>query len=211
MDLTVLTYIKIAIICIGITIGFLKHGILTETNRIFWIFLFSALAGEILDPLMGIYFQNNFVLYHVFRPLNYAILTIALAFDIPRLRKAYLATIPVVFLAAYLNGIYLQPPKEVLNTIIINLTSVLLILEVLFYIAILFEQNNWESTIYFYSFWIALATLIYSISSFLSLGIHNFLDEAGQDVVVLVQAYSEFVFYGAFVVNFILQKKRPAD
>lgn len=210
MDLMILTYVKFSIICLGIIIGFIRNSVLTETNRIFWLSLFVALAGEVMDPLLAIYYRNNFVVYHIFRPLNYTILTIALANEIVRFKTLYLTTIPLVILAAILNAIYLQAPNQVLNTIIINLTSVLMILQVLFYIAVIFEKNNWDATIYYHSFWIAMAILIYSIASFLSLGIHNFLDAAGQAIVVQVQAYSEFVLFGGFVLNFMLQKNVPA-
>lgn len=210
MDLMILTYIKLAIICLGITIGFLRLSILSESNRIFFIFLFIALAGEVLEPMLGLYFSTNFPIYHVFRPLYYSILTLAISYEMTRLKKVYLASIPFVIIAAFLNAWFLQPPEKALNTIIINLASVLLILQVLFYIAILFEEHSWEQTMYYYSFWIAIAILIHSISSFLSLGIHNLLDAEGQDAVVQVQAYSEFVFYSSFSLNFLLQKKRPA-
>jgi hypothetical protein len=209
MDLMILTYIKFVIISLGICVGFLRLSVLNESNKIFFIFLFVALAGEILEPLLGHYFSTNFPIYHIFRPLYYAILTLALSTEMTRLKKVFLASIPLVIIAAFLNAWFLQPPEKALNTIIINLASVLLILQVLFYIAILFEEHTWEQTIYYYSFWIAIAILIHSIASFLSLGIHNLLDADGQDAVVLVQAYSEFVFYASFILNFLLQKKRP--
>jgi hypothetical protein len=208
MDLMILTNIKLTIICLGIIIGFLRLSILSEANRIFFIFLFVALAGEILEPLLGKYFSTNFPIYHIFRPLYYSILTLAISCEMNRLKNVYLASIPIVIIAAFLNAWFLQPPEKALNTIIINMVSVLLILQVLFYIAILFEEHSWEQTMYHYSFWIAIAILIHSISSFLSLGIHNLLDSEGQDAVVQVQAYSEFVFYGSFSLNFLMQKQR---
>lgn len=209
MNLVILTYIKYVLICLGIGVGFLRLSILSESNKVFFIFLFVALAGEILEPLIGRNFGTNFPIYHIFRPLYYSILTLALSLEMTRLKKVYLASIPIVIIAAFLNARFLQPPDKALNTIIINLASVLLILQVLFYIAILFEEHTWEQTMYYYSFWIAIAILIHSIASFLSLGIHNLLDAEGQDAVVLVQAYSEFVFYASFILNFLLQKKRP--
>jgi hypothetical protein len=211
MDLMSLTYIKLSIVCLGIIVGFVRLSALNTTNRIFWLYLFVALAGELLEPMLGYYFPTNFPIYHVFRPLYYTILTIALANEMKKLQKLYLYSIPVVIIAAFLNAHYLQPPDKALNTIIINLVSVLSILQVLFYIASLFEENSWEGTMHNYSFFIAIAILINSIASFLSLGIHNFLDAAGQDAVIMVQAISEFVFYGAFILNFMLPKKLPVQ
>ena len=208
MSLNDMTWIKIFIVCIGIIIGFMRFTFFNESTRIFWLFLFVALVFEIMDPLMSKYFGINFLVYHMFRPLLYVFLTVALSLELSRFKKIYLASIPVVLIAAFLNGYYFQPPDVALNTIIINLISVLSILQVLFYIAILFEEHSWNETMYYYSFWIAMATLLHSIASFLSLGIHNLLKEDGQAVVVWVQAWSEFVFYGAFSVNFLMQKKR---
>jgi hypothetical protein len=211
MDLMILTFIKFAIIIVAIIIGLFRHATLNEANRIFWLFLFVALAGEILDPLLARYFRNNFPIYHVFRPLYYTFLTLAISNEMKRLKTIYIISIPLVIIAAFLNAKFMQPPDLALNTIIINLISVLLILQVLFYIAILFEEHSWEETMHYHSFWIAIAILIHSIASFLSLGIHNFLDDEGQDVVVNVQAFSEFIFYGSFSLNFMLQKTKPVS
>ena len=53
-----------------------------------------------------------------------------------------------------------------------------------------------------------MGILINSISSFLSLGIYNFIEGEGQSALVPILIVSEWLFYGSFIVNFILQKQK---
>lgn len=208
MDLLVSTYIKLGIISVGIATGYRREQVLTTANHHFWYFLLVAFAGEILDIVMARLLCNNYPYYHVFRPLYYALLTLALSSEMGKLKKTFILSIPITWIIALLNAVYLQPPDRQLNTLIIIISSVLLILQVLFYVAFLFENHNWKETIYHYSFWIAMGILINSISSFLSLGIYNFIEGEGQSALVPILIVSEWLFYGSFIVNFILQKQK---
>jgi len=114
----------------------------------------------------------------------------------------------VTWIIALINAIYFQHPDRQLNTLVIIIISVLLILQVLFYVAFLFENHNWKETIYHHSFWIAMGILINSISSFLSLGIYNFIEGEGQKALVPILIVSEWLFYSSFIINFILQKQK---
>ncbi|GAO42951.1 hypothetical protein [Flavihumibacter petaseus] len=209
MNLFIATCVKLGIIGIGIAVGAARNKSLTDANRMFWLFLLVAFAGEVLEFMMGRIFVNNYVYHHVFRPLYYAFLTLALANEMGRLRKPFLITIPVVAILAFLNAMYLQPPDKTFNTLIIVLTCLLLILQVLFYIAQLFDHHNWQETAYQYSLWIALGILIHSISSFLTLGIYNVMKQDGHRMTVPFLVISEWLFYGSFVLNFWLQHKSP--
>ncbi|MBZ5857037.1 hypothetical protein [Flavihumibacter profundi] len=209
MDLTIATYIKLAIIGLGILVGFSRQSSFSEANRLFWLFLLVAFAGEILESLMSKYFRNNFPLYHVFRPLYFILLTLALSEEMGRFKKLFQLTIPIVVIAALLNGLFFQSPIKELNTVIITLISIFLVLQVLFYIAILFEHYSWHETIYFHSFFICLGILINSISSFLTLGVYNFLEGDGQNSIILFLIISEWIFYSSFILNFVIQKKKP--
>lgn len=209
MDLWTSTLVKFSIVAAGLTVGYIREEKLTETNRLFWLFLAVAGGGEVLEWVMAYYLKNNFPFYHVFRPLTYGLLTYVITTELGKLKKIFRLTIPLVWIAAYLNATYLQQPKETLNTVIISLTCLLHILQVLFYIALLFDRYNWHQTLYQYSFWIAMGLLIHSIISFLTLGIHNFLETDGQKAVIPFLIISEWLFYASFVLNFLLQKKQP--
>ena len=211
MDFWTSTLIKFGIVATGITVGYIRENKLTETNRLFWLFLSVAGAGEILEWLMAAYFKNNFPLYHIFRPLTYGLLTYALTIELGKLKKIFRLTIPLVWIAAYLNGHYLQDPYKHLNTVIISITCLLHILQVLFYIALLFDRYNWNQTLYQHSFWIAMGLLIHSIISFLTLGIHNFLETDGQKAVISFLIISEWIFYASFALNLLIQKNEPAS
>ncbi len=202
------TLVKLALIVIALIVGFIREEKLSNANRLFLFFLVVALPGEIMDALMARIYENNFLYYHTYRPIYYALLTIALLGEMGRLKNALKLSIGFVYVAAILNGYYLQPPTTSLNTIIIVLTCLLLIIQILFYIARLFDRNNWQETIHQYSFWIAMGILINSISSFLSMGIHNFLSREGQVKVIPILIVSEWLFYLSFIINFTLQKKR---
>jgi hypothetical protein len=208
MDLAISTYIKLTLIGLGIAIGFYREPVLTAANRLFWIFLIVAFACEVLEYMMAKYFKMNFPLYHVFRPLYYVLYTMALSTEMGYLKKTFLLSIPLVILAAFVNGYYFQSPIKVLNTVIISLTSVLLILQVLFYIAFIFEKHNWQETIYNYSFWIAMGLLMQSITSFLTMGIYNFLEKDGQEAIIPYLIVSEWIFYSAFILNLAIQKHK---
>ncbi len=206
MDESLGTVIKFIIILAGITAGFREREKLSAANQVFWIFLIVAAGCETLDVLMGKYYGNNRVYYHVSKPLAYALLTLALSYEIGRSRIFFLWSIPVVVLLSVLNGIYLQSPGTDLNTNIIVLTSLLLILQVLFFIARLFEEANRQQMMYEHSFWIALGILILSITSFLTLGLYNVLMQDGHARIIVYLIVSEWIFYGAFLVNFLVQK-----
>lgn len=208
MNLTIATFLKIGIISMGVMVGFLKEQQLTAANKRFWIFLIVALASEILESIMARAFRNNFPLYHIFRPLFYILLTIALSLELYRFRHFFLLTIPVVVAAALIDAIYFQPILTQLNTLVISLISLFLVLQVLFYVAVLFENFNWQETLYNHSFFIALGILVHSISSFLTLGIYNFLEADGQNTIINYLIVSEWIFYGSFALNFIIQKKQ---
>ncbi|ULQ56872.1 hypothetical protein KJS94_01505 [Flavihumibacter rivuli] len=201
------TYIKLGIIGAGILIGFLQNEKLTTANRTFWFFLVIAGSFEILERMMGVIFQNNFPLYHVARPLFYGILTWGLATGLGRFRKLFLLTVPLVWLAAWLNARTLQPPATTLNTIVITFTSLLLILQVLLYVTRLFEYEDWNTIMYRGSFWIVLGILINSISSFLTLSIYNSILNRGNDLTFPILVITEWLFYLSFSLNFILQSK----
>lgn len=209
MDFWISTIIKLSLVAAGITVGYIRESKLTEANRIFWLFLVVSGGGEILEWLMAYYLKNNFPFYHVFRPLFYGLLTYAMTIELGKLKKIFRLSIPVIWIAAYLNGKYFQQPNLHLNTVIISLTCLLQILQVLFYIAMLFDKYNWHQTLYHYSFWIAMGILIHSIISFLTLGIHNFLETDGQKAVISFLIISEWIFYASFVVNLLVQKRQP--
>lgn len=208
MNLTIATYCKFGIISLGVITGFLKADKLTEANKRFWIFLIVALASEILESIMARAFRNNFPLYHVFRPLFYVLLTIALTLELDRFRNYFLLTIPVVIAAALIDAFYFQPVLTQLNTLVISLISLFMVLQVLFYVAVLFEKYSWQETLYYHSFFIALGILIHSITSFLTLGIYNFLEADGQTSIINYLIVSEWIFYSSFVLNFFIQKKK---
>ena len=87
MDLLVSTYIKLGIISVGIATGYRREQVLTTANHHFWYFLLVAFAGEILDIVMARLLCNNYPYYHVFRPLYYALLTLALSSEMGKLKK----------------------------------------------------------------------------------------------------------------------------
>lgn len=205
------TIIKLSIIGLGISIGFARENKLNRTNYFFLIILVVAGAGELLEWLMAQYYKHNFVYYHVFRPLFFTLITLALAPHLGRMKRSFRLSIIFVWIAAYFNGRYLQPPEDSLNTVIISLTCLLHILAVLFYIARLFDKYSWNETIYQHSFWIAIGILLHSISSFLTLGLHNFLGADGQKMVTHVLIVSEWLYYASFVVNFSLQKQTSTE
>lgn len=205
------TLIKCCIIGIGLLIGFARENKLNRTNHSFLIYLLVAGAGEILEWLMAVYYNHNFVYYHVFRPLFYTLITLALAEELGRMKVVFRLSILVVWIAAYINALYLQPPDTSLNTVIISLTCLLHVLQVLFYIARLFDQYTWNETIYRHSFWIAIGILLHSIISFLTLGLHNVLGGDGQKLVTNFLIISEWLFYASFAVNLLVQKPVRAD
>ncbi len=209
MNLFISTCIKLGIITLGIAVGFARQKQLSSANRMFWIFLLVALGGEILESLMGHYYGINYVYYHVFKPLYYTFLTLAFSSELGKLKNAFLVSIPTVMVLAILNGIFLQPPDKSFNTLIIVLICLLQVLQVLFYTARLFDRHNWQETMYQHSLWIALGLLVYSITSFLTLGIHNFLQLDGHKMVVPFLIVSEWIFYASFVLNFWIQQSRP--
>ncbi|HPZ87719.1 MAG TPA: hypothetical protein PLQ32_06430 [Flavihumibacter sp.] len=200
------TVIKFIIITAGIAVGFWKKDKLSAANQVFWIFLIVAAGCETLDVLMGKYYGNNRVYYHVSKPLTYALLTLALSNEIGRTKNFFLWSILLVVILSALNAYFLQSPGTDLNTNIIVLTSLLLILQVLFFIARLFEEANRQQMMYEHSFWIALGILILSITSFLTLGLYNVLMQEGHAKIIPYLIISEWIFYGAFLVNFLVQK-----
>ncbi len=201
------TLVKLLIILLALVVGVRREGKLTVTNRIFLLFLVVALPCEIMDYMMGRIYRTNFLYYHVFRPLYYALMTIALAEEMGKMKRLFRASIPLVFVAAVLSAFFLQSPTQGLNTIVIILISMLQIIQSLLYIARLFDRYNWEQTLHEFSFWIAIAILLHSISSFLSLGIHNLISPESQEKVIRVLIISEWIFYLSFVVNFAVQKQ----
>lgn len=205
------TIIKICIIVLGIIIGFARENKLNRTNYDFLIILIVAGAGELLEWLMAKYYFHNFVYYHVFRPLFYTLITLALAPHLGKMKRSFRLSIIFVWIAAYFNARYLQPPQDSLNTVIISLTCLLHILAVLFYVARLFDRYSWNETMYHHSFWIAIGILLHSISSFLTLGLHNFLGADGHKLVTHVLIVSEWLYYASFIVNFSLQKQATSD
>lgn len=209
MNYWIATIIKLSIIGIGISIGFARENKLTRTNYMFLLLLVVSGAGEVLEWSMAQNHKNNFVYYHVFRPLLYTLITLAIAPELGRMKKSFRLSIPLVWIAAYFNAQYLQHSYHSLNTVIISLTCLLQILAVLFYIARLFDQYTWHETIYYNSFWIAIGILLHSIISFLTLGLHNFLGYDGQLMVTNYLIVSEWLYYISFAINFYIQK--PAN
>lgn len=200
------TLIKLSIIVAGIFVGFVRERDLTPVNFRLFIYLLVAGAGELLEWLMGIYYNHNFVYYHVFKPLFYTLITLAFSSELGKLKVGFRLSILVVWIAAYLNAKYLQQPATSLNTLIISLTSVLQVLQVLFYIARLFDRYNWNDTLYRHSFWAAIGILIHSIVCFLTLGLHNALGGEGQQFVTNFMIGSEWLFYTSFAVTLLVQK-----
>jgi hypothetical protein len=201
-----MTLVKFCIIGAGLVIGFSREKKLNAVNYKFLIFLLISGAGEVMEWLMAYYYKHNFVYYHVFRPLFYTLITLALADELGRLRMVFRLSIPVVWIAAYINAAYLQPMDVSLNTIIISLTCVLQILQVLFYIARLFDEYSWSDTLFRHSFIIAIGILLHSIISFLTLGLHNVLGGDGQKMISLFLVVSEWLFYASFAINLLMQK-----
>ena len=207
MNYWIATVIKLSIIVLGIIVGFSRENKLNRTNYNFLLILIVAGAGELLEWLMAQYYNHNFVYYHVFRPLFYTLITLALAPHLGKMKRSFRLSIIFVWIAAYFNARFLQPPENSLNTVIISLTCLLHILAVLFYTARLFDRYSWNETMYQHSFWIAIGILLHSISSFLTLGLHNFLDADGQQMVTYILIISEWLYYISFIINFSLQKK----
>lgn len=210
MDVALGNGIKFTIIAAGIAVGFVREKKLSRSNHLFWVFLIVAAGCETLDISLGRYYGSNYVFYHVCRPMNYCLLTLGLSYEIGRARRFFLFTIPVVVLLAILNAYYLQAPDKDLNTNIIVLTSLLLILQVLFFIARLFEEANRQEMMYGHSFWIGLGIMVVSITSFLTLGLYNVIQVDGQAMIITYLIISEWVFYGSFVLNFLVQKDNTA-
>lgn len=205
----------ILILLVGLIVGLIKIHTLNNSNKIFLLLLLSTVFVEILGPIIAFYGSSNYIVYHIFTPVQCCMVFLAYYFDVKN--RIILYSIPFFVTLGLVLSLWIQP-LPAFNSYYMNI-------ELLFFsvLAILFFKSLLEIQTQHYLkdyplFWISSGLIIFCISNIFILGTLNFVSESDIkknkiliSILMDIRYFSNYIYYSSFIVAFLVKQNTISD
>lgn len=187
------------ILLVGVSIiGLLRFNILDTPTRIISILIAITAISETFAHILSITTGNNLIVYHIYNPIQFLLVSLYLSSTTTILRKNNKGiSIGITgVIISILNSAYLQSPQDDFNSNFLIVESILIIGMTLIYFYDFLNREQTSKNITSIDFWISCLLLV-----FWSFTFFNWLAEATMPKVIA--ANIEWVRYLNWVINMI--------
>lgn len=184
-------YIKIYIALL--LIALLSYAALRRKERhAKWVILYLLLCLATTIAALGILklgWKNNLVLFHLFTPLEYTVLSLLYysVLSSARLKRLVLLSIPVFIAIAAVFSLFVQKYHTDSNSYSTILQSILIILSSMFFLREVLLLQQVTSLQSFPLFWVSVGLLFYFTGSLITEGMMNYFFR--YDMKLALRAY----------------------
>ncbi|MET3126972.1 hypothetical protein ABID42_002074 [Arcicella rosea] len=205
----------IFVLLVGIFVGLIKIKTLNNSNKIFLLLLLSTIFAEVLGPIIAFYGVSNYIVYHIFTPIQFCLVFYAYYYDIKD--KILLNLIPFFIVLGLVLSLWIQP-LPAFNSYYMNIELLSFsILSIYFFKNLLEIQTHNELKDY-PLFWISSGLIIFCISNIFILGTLNFVSDSDikQNKILIsilmnIRYFSNYIYYSSFIVAFLVKQNTISD
>ncbi len=205
------TILYFSILATGSIIGILNFKFLNNSNKAFLLLLLCTILTEVTAYIISyVTHKSNFWIYHIFSPVQCAIVFWAYFLDTKN--KYFLYFIPPVLLIALIFSLLIQP-LPAFNSHFMEIELLLFCILALNYYRELLKTEKEVKLIDYPLFWINSGLLIFSVANIFIMGTYNFLIKPDnvnipfiKTVFYYIRFFSNFLFYCSFPVAFLVKQ-----
>jgi hypothetical protein len=194
---------------IGIIIGIIKYKSLNRSNKTFLLLLLITIFSEFVANKMATLGKSNYLVYHIFTPIQYAIIALGYYFDTRS--KLVFITIPIMIITSIVFSVLIQPLPAYNSYFMIVELLVFTLLSTYFFMNLLKIETEVLLTNY-PLFWISSGLLLFSVSNLFVLGTINFFSKSEPNVILTYLSYfTNYFYYTMYIFAFISGQKTISE
>lgn len=203
------------VLIIAILIGLKSFMILSNSCKLCLLLLLSTICAEAIGYFVASILKTNFIVYHIFTPLQ--CITVLFAYYTETKDKFFVYLIPVVTFLALILSFWVQP-LPAYNTYFMDVELILFtIISSLFFKKLLSLETDLK--LYQYPFfWISCGLLIFSVLNIFIFGSFNFIIKSNTipnkiliSVLTQVRFVTNYIYYSSFIVAFLVKQNTISD
>jgi len=203
--------IYLIILTMAILTGFFRFQVITASNKCFLLLVLITFITEIIARQVALSGASNFLVYHIFTPIQCSIAFLGFYFDTKA--RAILYTIPLMLILGLILSIWVQPLPS-FNTYYMSIELFFFtFLSIVFFRRLLVVETEIKLRD-FPLFWISCGLLIFSVTNLFDLGTMNFflLSNTTLDKILTYARYfTNYILYSSFIVAFLVKQNTISD
>lgn len=168
------------ILSVGIAYGQYRFKLLANSSKWLWVLLVFTLFEEIAAYTIAYGQKMNFIVYHIFTPLQYALIAWTYYQEIRN--KVIIWSIFIFLLFAIVNSLFLQDFSH-FNSHTLNISMLMIILLCTWYLYQMLHQKSQSSFTNYPLFWISCGFLLFNVGNLIFFGAFNFLIKGNNTIV----------------------------
>ena len=199
-----------SILAIGAILGIVNFKFLNNSNKAFLLLLLCTILTEAIGFWLSNPQKSNFLIYHIFSPLQCSVVFWAYYLDTKN--KYFLYCIPPVLITALILSLFIQP-LPAFNSHFMEIELLIFCVLALNYFRELLKTEKEVKLINYPLFWINSGLLIFAVANIFILGTYNFLirpenlkNPLLKSVFFYIRFLSNLLFYSSFSVAFIVKQ-----
>lgn len=202
-------FIYFTILFCGIIVGLVRYGVLNSNSKIMFFLLILTITSEGVTLYQKLYAEPNFIVYHLYQPIEIIVIGIAFWNEIRSKLIIYLVLANCAF--SVINSLYLQPYDLEFNSNAFLIQSCTFIVLSLWYLQRLLVEKSPYIFVAYPMFWISMGFALFNIINLFVLGTHNAIANLFPEinsVFRIVRFISNYFLYIIFIISFLSSQRK---
>lgn len=195
-----LILLKIYIVLLaGVSIiGISRYRIIDTPAKIIVILLTLTTISETLAQILSLTIKNNLLVYHIFSPIQFVLLSLFFNYQISFFKKHYIGIVLAVIglVLSVINSIFIQHPLTTFNSYFLVVESILVIGMTLCYFYDFLNTTHITKQFTTPHFWMACILLLFWSFTF-------FIWLVGETIPSVTANYVTLIRYMMYTINMI--------
>lgn len=191
--------------------GIFRFSVISASNKCFLLLVLTTFFVEIIARQLAIRVGTNIVVYHIFTPMQCAL--VLLSYYIETKIKGFLYLMPFVIVLGIVMSMWVQPIPSFNSYYICFELFVFTLLAITFFKRLLLIETS-QKLKDFPCFWISSGLLIFSVISIFDLGTYNFFAHSNTSLdkaLRYMRYFSTYIYYSSFIVAFLVKQNTISD
>ncbi len=207
--------IYIFILMLGLITGLTKLRQINNSSKVFLLLLLLTLVAELTGKTLAFYGKSNFIVYHLFTPIQCCLVFLGYYYDMRN--KLFIYFMPVIILIATVLSIFVQQPPN-FNSYFMEIELLLFSLLNINYFRELLKIEKEVKLKDYPLFWISSGLLIFSVSNIFIMGAYNFFIKSNitssstlNYFFLYTRLFSNYIYYSSFIIAFLVKQNTISD
>lgn len=196
------------VIFVGFLTGVVSFRRLATPFRILTFLLLITLVSECFSRVFAYQLSTSMPVYHVFAPIQYALLTCIYSYYLPLRTRVWLLISVLVFSSfAVLNAVYFQDIVTLPSNLLL-VSSIFLLPQIFASYFVMFRAGKTQPLFKQGLFWFNTGNLLFQMATFLLWGFHNYLldNQSLPNELYVLLWFLNIILYSLYVVAIIKGK-----